>query len=112
MTPGDRRFAVRAPSQPAMPDVATMAAATRSLIEMGMSVMAPRCFAAKGPAGAKSPCRQALLSWERQLDLEGVVDLDGLTAQQRRCVPAMLERLDHSAVHERQALDDPAIAHD
>src|SRR5262249_8894452 len=53
----------------------------------------------------------ARLPRQRQLDLEGVVDFDGLSAQQRRGVPALLQRVDHGAVHERQALQHAAIAH-
>src|ERR1700737_1423932 len=63
------------------------------------------------PADEMSAAAALGLPRERELDLEGVVDLDRLPAQERRRVLAVLERLDDRTVHERQALLDPAIAH-
>src|SRR5437016_3198396 len=78
---------------------------------------APRCWMARSPAPIAAPVAEMLpqaaptLARERELHLERVVDLDRLPAQERGRVPAMLERVDHGAIHEREAFQDPAIAH-
>src|SRR5437762_3838610 len=105
--PGERRAAAMAPEQPASP---ASAAATARAFAICLKFMVPRWFAAGAAAPGARPARRSLLR-ERELDLEGVVDLDGLPAQQRRRVPAVLERIDHGAVHAREALHHPAVAH-
>src|SRR6202171_6225058 len=117
MTPGDARAAAMPPPQPAVSKnaAATGAAITRTLSRgvMRSSVLDGResCSTEKEPLPAKSSLRSCRLVRERELDPERVVALDRLAAQQRRRVPAVLERLDHRAVHKRQALHHPAVAH-
>src|SRR5438128_6473845 len=69
------------------------------------------CAPIGAPADEMSAAAALGLPRERELDLESVVDLDRLPAQERRRVPAVLERIDDRTVHEGQALHDPAIAH-
>src|SRR6267142_2014865 len=115
-TPGDLLLTAATDPQPAA-SKNTAAAGVAATRTPDRDVMRSSVPDGQGPVFDREPlagecprgaCR---LSRERELDLEGVVDLDRLPAQQRRRVPAVLEGFDHGAVHEGEALHHPAIAH-
>src|SRR4051812_42555976 len=108
MTPGDL---APPPAEPAAQAVtrrratAAGAAATRvpDRVVMRSSVLPAGPIARRALPGCSPkellPRSAGRLLRQRQLDLEGVVDLDRLPAQQRRRVPALFQRFDHGPIH-------------